>query len=488
MTNYLFEDSEWTFDKLRRTYDEIEKIGVGEMGFSIYPNQFEIISAEQMLDRYSSVGMPIYYHHWSFGKRFAREWENYKSGASGLAYELVINSSPCINYLMEDNTMTTQALVMAHAGIGHNFFFKNNYLFKEWTDAESIVDYLIFAKDYITETENKVGREEVEVFLDSCHALMDYGINRYKRPSKLSLEKEVKKQKDREDYLQSQVDDMYRILPEKKKAEKTETKFPKEPEENILYFCEKYSPNLKSWQRELIRIVRKISQYFYPQMLTKISNEGMASYCHYTIMNRLHEKGLITDGSNLEFLALHANVLYQPEWNDKRYSGMNPYKLGFEILRDVERICKNPTDEDRAWSPDLIGQNHLEVIKDIAMNYRDESLIRQYLSPKLIRDFKLFLVNDNKQDTKNYSVKAIQNEQGYQLIRDKMADQYEREVYVPKIEVSKADKEERTLWLEYTSINGRELHAPEKMLKHVRRLWGYPVLLHDTTGRIIAKG
>ena len=263
MTNYLFEDSEWTFDKLRRTYDEIEKIGVGEMGFSIYPNQFEIISAEQMLDRYTSVGMPIYYHHWSFGKRFAREWENYKSGASGLAYELVINSSPCINYLMEDNTMTTQALVMAHAGIGHNFFFKNNYLFKEWTDAESIVDYLIFAKDYITETENKVGREEVEIFLDSCHALMDYGINRYKRPSKLSLEKEVKKQKDREDYLQSQVDDMYRIIPERKKAEKTETKFPKEPEENILYFCEKYSPNLKSWQRELIRIVRKISQYFY---------------------------------------------------------------------------------------------------------------------------------------------------------------------------------------------------------------------------------
>ena len=204
-------------------------------------------------------------------------------------------------------------------------------------------------------------------------------------------------------------------------------------------------------------------------------------------MNRLHEKGLITDGSQLEFLALHANVLYQPNWNDKRYSGLNPYKLGFEIFRDIERMCKNPTAEDEFWFPEIVGQDSLSLIKDVVANYRDESFILQFLSPKLIRDFKLFLVHDDRHNEKNYTVKAIQNEQGYQQIREKLASQYEREVYVPKIEVSRADKEERTLWLEYTSINGRDLQEPERMLKHVRRLWGYPVILHDKGGRVIAK-
>jgi spore cortex formation protein SpoVR/YcgB (stage V sporulation) len=135
-----------------------------------YPNQIEVITAEQMMDAYSSVGMPIGYHHWSFGKRFIHTERNYKRGQMGLAYEIVINSDPCIAYLMEENTMPMQALVMAHACYGHNSFFKNNYLFKTWTDASSIIDYLLFAKNYITECEEKHGIDAVEKLLDSCHA------------------------------------------------------------------------------------------------------------------------------------------------------------------------------------------------------------------------------------------------------------------------------------------------------------------------------
>lgn len=85
---------------------------------------------------------------------------------------------------MEENTITMQALVMAHACHGHNSFFKNNYLFRSWTDASSIVDYLIFARKYITECEERYGVDEVERLLDSCHALMNYGVDRYKRPQK----------------------------------------------------------------------------------------------------------------------------------------------------------------------------------------------------------------------------------------------------------------------------------------------------------------
>jgi stage V sporulation protein R len=488
VTEPLWTDSEWTFDRIHRAYDEIEKIGLGELGLNVYKNQIEIISSEQMLDAYTSIGMPIYYNHWSFGKSFAREWENYKSGKSGLAYELVINSNPCINYLMEENTMMTQALVTAHAGFGHNHFFKNNYLFKTWTDADAIVDYLVFARDYIMKAEQREGREAVETFLDSCHALMDYGVNRYKRPSKLSMQKEKDKQRAREEYLQTQVDEMYRIIPKKAKSirelraeAQPEINFPAQPEENLLYFFEKNAPSLKPWQRELIRIVRKMAQYFYPQGQTKVANEGFASWTHYTIMNRLHDKGLTTDGAHMEFLALHSNVVYQPNWNDRNYSGMNPYKLGFEILRDIERICRNPTEEDRAWFPDLMKQDPVEVIKDAAANYRDESFIRQFLSPKVIRDFGLFQVYDDREED-HYLVKAIQNEQGYQQVRTALADQYEREIHVPHIEVAAVDPEDRTLYLEYKPLRGRELTNTKQMLRHVRRLWGYTVVLHDTSG------
>ena len=114
-----------------------------------------------MMDAYASVGMPIGYNHWSFGKEFLNVERGYKRGQMGLAYEIVINSNPCIAYLMEENSMTMQALVIAHACYGHNSFFKNNYLFKSWTDAGSIIDYFVFARKFIADCEERYGTAEV---------------------------------------------------------------------------------------------------------------------------------------------------------------------------------------------------------------------------------------------------------------------------------------------------------------------------------------
>ena len=121
--------SEWNFELIQKFDQVIGKIAKS-YGLDTYPNQIEIISSEQMMDAYSSVGMPVGYHHWSFGKQFLQTQGNYERGYMGLAYEIVINSNPCIAYLMEENTMAMQALVIAHAAYGHNSFFKNNYLFK----------------------------------------------------------------------------------------------------------------------------------------------------------------------------------------------------------------------------------------------------------------------------------------------------------------------------------------------------------------------
>ena len=159
-------------------------------GLDTYPNQLEVITAEQMMDAYASVGMPVNYRHWSYGKEFIANEKSYRRGQMGLAYEIVINSDPCISYLMEENTTAMQALVIAHAAYGHNSFFKGNYLFRLWTDASSIIDYLIYARNYIADCEERHGLQPVEDLLDSCHALQNYGVDRYRRPGKISLAEE----------------------------------------------------------------------------------------------------------------------------------------------------------------------------------------------------------------------------------------------------------------------------------------------------------
>jgi len=221
----LSDGPDWTFELLERYHSEIKRVA-DYYKLDAYPNQIEVITSEQMMDAYSSIGMPINYNHWSFGKKFIQTEQGYKHGQMGLAYEIVINSDPCIAYLMEENTVTMQALVMAHACYGHNSFFKGNYLFQTWTDASSIIDYLLFAKNYIAECEQKHGVQEVEDLLDSCHALMNFGVDRYKRPEKISIAEEKSRQEEREAYLQSQVNDLWRTVPKSKAEPKQQPALP----------------------------------------------------------------------------------------------------------------------------------------------------------------------------------------------------------------------------------------------------------------------
>ncbi|QTH64729.1 SpoVR family protein [Psychrosphaera ytuae] len=474
----LSDGPDWTFELLQSYKDEIERVAKFYR-LDTYPNQIEIITSEQMLDAYSSVGMPINYHHWSFGKKFIESEQNYKRGYMGLAYEIVINSDPCISYLMEENTMTMQALVMAHACYGHNSFFKNNYLFKTWTDASSIIDYLIFARNYIEKCEQKYGVEEVESILDSCHALMNLGVDRYKRPQKISMFEEQKRQQEREEYLQSQVNELWRTIPsQQKELRKKQNNFPSEPQENILYFFEKHAPLLLPWHRELIRIVRKVSQYFYPQKQTQVMNEGWASFWHYTILNHLYDEGLVTERFILEFLHSHTSVVYQPPYNHPGFSGINPYALGFAMFKDIRRMCEEPDDEDRAWFPDIAGKDWLETLHYAMENFKDESFIAQFLSPKVMRDLKLFNLQDYRAN-QHLEVTAIHNEQGYREVRERLAAQYNLSNLEPNIQITNVDiNGDRSLTLEYVPHNHIPLsQSVEEMMKHLHRLWGFKVQL-----------
>jgi stage V sporulation protein R len=401
---------------------------------------------------------------------------------------LTHNSNPCISYLMEENVMAMQALVIAHAAFGHNHFFKNNYLFKQWTDADAIIDYLVFAKKYIRDCEEKYGFEEVEATLDAAHSLRNYGVDKYKRPPRLSSAEEERLATEREKIIRQQLDVLWSTIPTHKEEGNvvisSADKFPKEPQENLLYFIEKNAPRLEEWQREIIRIVRKIMQYFYPQGQTKMMNEGFASYMHYNLIHDLYDLNILDDGAMMELLASHTGVISQPEYHDQRYYGINPYALGFAMMNDIVRVANEPTEEDRAWfaSQDWIGSGRgHEIVLWAVENFKDESFILQFLSPKVIRDFKLFDVHDDERDPE-LEIAAIHNEQGYRHIRSTLSHQYNNGYYIPDIQVVNVDRwGSRTLTLRHFMVNKRPLEpaAAAETLEFIRWLWQYPVILES---------
>lgn len=470
----LFEGSEWTFPLIEKVLAEVEEIGRTELNLKLRPNQVEVITADQMIEAYTSHGMPIMYPHWSTGKAYLQQQHAYKGGQMGLAYEIVINSDPVIALLMEGNSMPMQTLVLAHASVGHGAFFEMNYLFKDWTDPEAVIDYLIFAKKYVRLCEERYGIDAVESILDAAHSLRHVSFDRYKRPPKLSEEARREKDLFLKEAKEGERTEFFELIAPLKIEEKVNGDL-QEPEENILYFLEKHAPNLETWQRELLRIVRKIQQYFYPQMLTKLMNEGFATSVHYYILNRLYELGKITEGALLECMHVHSQVVGQAKFS----SNMNPYALGFAMFKDIKRICEVPTEEDREWFPDLVGTDFKEAWLFAVKNFKDESFILQYLSPKLMREWRMFMIHDDADDFALH-VRDIHNEEGYKEIRRKLSNQYKMENSIPVIEVRNADmKGDRTLYLYHPTKDGVLLEEKEgkKVVEHIRHLWGYPVVL-----------
>ncbi|MBK6469708.1 MAG: SpoVR family protein [Betaproteobacteria bacterium] len=485
-SEHLPAPSDWSFELIDQ-YHRVIRATAERYGLDTYPNQLEIITAEQMMDAYASVGMPVNYRHWSYGKEFIATEKNYKRGHMGLAYEIVINSNPCISYLMEENTLAMQALVIAHAAYGHNSFFKGNYLFRMWTDAASIIDYLVYAKNYVAACEEKHGLDAVESFLDSCHALQNHGVDRYRRPSRKSLAQELAERIDREAYAQQQVNDLWRTLPRatlKEGATPEAKRFPDEPQENLLYFIEKNAPLLEPWQREIVRIVRKVAQYFYPQRQTQVMNEGWATFWHHKLLNTMYDDGFLTDGVMIEWLTSHTNVVYQPPVGHRAYSGINPYALGFAMYTDIKRICEAPTEEDRAWFPDIAGKPWLPVLDHAMRNFKDESFIGQYLSPKLMRELRLFAITDDEKQGE-LEVSAIHDDSGYKRVREALSHQYDLGSREPNIQVWNVNlRGDRSLTLRHFQHNDRPLHdSGQEVLKHVARLWGFGVQLESANAK-----
>jgi stage V sporulation protein R len=229
----------------------------------------------------------------------------------------------------------------------------------------------------------------------------------------------------------------------------------------------------------VVRIVRKIAQYFYPQRQTQVMNEGWATFWHHRLLNQMYDDGYLSDGMMIEWLKSHTNVVYQhPSAN------LNPYALGFAMYTDIRRICENPTDEDRDWFPDIAGSDWLPTLDHAMRNFKDESFIGQYLSPKVMRDFRLFSILDDEAKSE-YEISAIHDEGGYRHVRQALSRQYDLSTREPNIQVWNVNlRGDRSLTLRHVQHLNRPLHdSAQEVLKHVGRLWGFAVNLESVNNR-----
>lgn len=503
MSKLLFKfGQDWNEELLMKTWKTIASIATEKYGITFFEPQIEIVSANQMIHYSSMVGLPFLYDHWSFGKHYIHAHDEYHKGVRGIAYEMIINTDPAICYIMENNNMTLQALVLAHAAVGHSSFFKNNIAFKQWSKPSVILDYARFAKKFVADCEKAYGVRAVERILDAAHALQYSGIDRFERTRKQRDEKLDAMKAERAKYEALMDDELWRTLPPVKKTTRAVDEYGQHganfpwpfPEENLLYFIEKNSPSLETWERELIRIVRTIAQYFYPQILTKLMNEGWASFWHYTLMQDLYEDGYIDEGSYLEFIQNHTAVCHQPKprhvlSKEKQLTHtINPYALGFKMFSKLRQACENPTEQDKLELPTVAGKPWVETLKEIAGEYVDSSFVAQFLTSDIVEDFGFIdTVYDYQAGT--VQVNAIQDASDLRSLRSALSNHYAFGSNYPTIEIIGCDmKGDRTLYMNHTPKEGQrlEIETMAACEKYLKRLWGsYPVAIRtiDDDGR-----
>lgn len=458
---------DWNFKML----EQLSDIGAGymkELGFTYYPLQIEIVSANQMMGLYASDALPFGYNHWSFGEEYLTTKQDFLAGKSGLAFEICKFSDPCLCFNMETNNAVEQASVIFHV-YGHSSHFASNYLYRNNSNPKFIIPYMDYARKFIKACEDKYGIIEVERILDLAHALQTNAINKFDRKNV----DEEQKMLDRELYRIQHHDSILDALLENKNAKATvfdpDNQFsfsPNLPEENILYFVEKHSPVLTNWQREIVRIVRIIAQFsnlhLVPQ--SKFMAEGTAMFVEKYLMSRAHEDGYIDEGSYLEYLRMNSRVLTQydldgkrlanPFWAIMQHGKLNPYYFGLAMMEDIKRMAQNPTEEDIRFCPDVCGQPWENVLSDVITNYRDDSFILQFLSPHLIRQIGLTHARyDNRLPGELHIMSHAEHPKD---IRKAVAESCQLVEYFPNIEIVLANSEGITL--NYYPHKNRKLH------------------------------
>jgi stage V sporulation protein R len=453
--SYNIEDlQEWN----QRVVELVEKLGLDP-----YPQEFEVCDYEQMLSYMVYSGMPSHYPHWSYGKAFEKLKTLYDYGLSGLPYEMVINSNPCIAYLMRDNTLALQILTIAHV-YGHNDFFKNNFTFRTIRAEFTIETFKAHAnrvRQYVEDP--SIGLEKVERILDAAHALS------LQCRRNLSIRKQTEaEQKDAKLRDSKPATDPFQSVHRRKEWVSPDLdKIPVAPEEDILLFIRDHNPQLAEWEKDLLTIVHEQAQYFIPQIETKIMNEGWASFWHKRILEALD----LPQGLKIEFLIRHTQVLSPTP------GGLNPYYIGMKVWEDIEQRWSHP-DREEEKRPGAKKKSAAEKLFEVREVERDSSFLRRYLTEELVRELNLFEYQSRGNEK---VISRVADEDNWQSIKDTLIQNVGTGT-IPVIKVEDADyNNNRGLFIKH-GHDGRDLQLEyaEKTLQYLRQLWGREVILETT--------
>lgn len=435
---------------LQRAIEEITEVAKG-FGLDFYPMRYEICPAE-IIYTFGAYGMPTRFSHWSFGKQFHKMKLHYDLGLSKI-YELVINSDPCYAFLLDSNSLIQNKLIVAHV-LAHCDFFKNNCRFQN--TKRDMVESMAATAERIKYYERIHGIKEVEAFLDAILSIQEHIDPSLVRPK---LQWSVDDEEEEFEEMATPYDDLWNLDGKKprKQLKKSKKPFPPRPEKDILLFIEEHSRELEPWQRDILTMMREEMLYFWPQLETKIMNEGWASYWHQRIIRELD----LTSDEAIEFAKLNAGVV-QPS-----KTGINPYYLGLKIFEDIEERYNNPTEElKKIGVKPNSGREKMFEVREIES---DISFIRNYLTKDLVMREDLYLFQKQGRD-----YKIVDKE--WEAVRDQLVSMRVNGGF-PYLTVNEGDylKNNELLikhWYEGIELDLKYL---EKVLPYLYQLWGRSV-------------
>jgi stage V sporulation protein R len=414
--------------ELERERIRIEKIA-REVGLDFFETIFELVTYEQLNQIAAYGGFPTRYPHWRFGMDFEQLSKSYEYGLSKI-YELVINNDPCYAYLMEGNEFIDQKLVMAHV-YGHCDFFKNNQWFAptQRKMMDRMANHATRVRRYI----DRFGQDVVEEFIDKCLSVENL-IDRYSPYTAIKLHlpedeaqesmpeppREPGRLRVHRDYMENFInppDVLKREAALERERQMEDQVFPEKPEKDVLLFLIQNAP-LENWQQDVLSIIRDEAYYFAPQGMTKIMNEGWASYWHSKLMT----ERIMDDCDIIDFADRHSGTMAMSP------TSFNPYKVGIELFREIEdrwnkgrfgkewEECEDLSERQR-WDRKLAKGR--EKIFEVRRNYNDVTFIDEFLTEDFCVKNKMFVYKYNKRtgqfevDTRDF--KAIKKKFLFQL-------------------------------------------------------------------------
>ncbi len=458
-----------------------------DYGLDFFETIFEVLDFDTMNQLAAYGGFPVRYPHWHWGMEYEKLRKRDAYGL-GRIYEMVINNDPCYAYLQESNSVTEQTLVMAHV-YGHCDFFKCNAWFSK-TDRR-MMDQTANHATRVQKYTERFGLTEVERFLDTClsieHLIDPYSpfVKRADDPELRPLSRDDSADAQRDSWSPQRLpakDYMERFVnpPAVMKAQqdahdaeeiKARDRFPARPTRDILLFLMRHAP-LTDWQRDILSILRDEAYYFAPQAMTKVMNEGWATYWHSKIMTA----HMLQASEIIDYADQHSGVVYMGP------GGFNPYKIGLEIWKDIERRWDRGQHGPR-WEA-LPGLGQREAFDDdsrrgrarifeVRRIYNDVTFVDEFLTDELIERLKMYIY---KRDPRTgQSVIASRDPQ---VIRQNLIYRLSN-MGQPYIYVADANYGNRgELYLAH-QFNGLEVEAAKALdvLRAIWKLWNRPVHL-----------